>query len=1019
MSILSSRQAILLASVSFVGLAASGNLALANPEGGTVEAGSATIGNADKNTLEINQQSQRAIINWDSFSIGEGETTRFILPNSQSVTLNRDLGGARSEIHGNIESNGRFFLVNPNGILFGPGSRVDVAGLVATTHNIRSQDFMAGRYEFNIPGQPDASVITQGEVSIQDLGFGAFVAPHVRNEGVIAARMGRVELASASGFTLDMHGDRLISFLVENPNEHQIFDSDGNSVSALVENHGAVIADGGVVAMSASAARGVVDSVINTDGIVQANTVEQRGGKIILGGGSTGAVRTSGQVQARGENPGERGGRIEVTGEAVIAEGNSEIDASGMDGGGTILFGGDYLGGNTSNADILHLGITLEDEKIPTSRFAFVDDGVRMSVDALGHGDGGKLIVWSDEATLSYANLSARGGVEGGDGGFIETSGKLLQLGGVADASAPLGRAGTWLLDPLDIAIDTTTNGEAFFDPLGSISLIRGGSIPSHNWWPTGSPSIIAASFIETSLNAGTNVGVLTFGTEGSGDGNIFLRTDIRKTSGGDARLFLGAEGSVFVSAGVNVTSTSGALDLDMFGDNIVAGNMGQLELNGGTLFLTPRFGASLSTSSPMPDVVEVYHRNEALVGAVGRVDLQFGQDRVDYTYSEDSLIYRTGAIDLRDSRSQGNLRMIFSEEVDAVYHNYAIRYDANHAFSISGLRSQGAAIADALDGIPEIVGVNLFSQPTSASDTESTPEDGPTSVTGVAAGFSGPPILGNNRGVGVNPDLLLGSNNQIPVLEIVESGQDLFRTTHNSGVAILEAHLDAIAPPAPEPTPPSEPAFSAAMMSQVEQVVQQAKPQEQPFIGPTQPRRQEVIFGIPEMNSGIPIAMDLGEIAQTTIAFDALRLIEEPSALAVRHAWAIDHALNNESVQKRIEKLAEKYAFAAIGATTGSVLGPPGAVKGFLLGYYSAVFKQEYEEFISRQMMAEEVGASKEYVQGALMQSTNLFLTGFAGNLPLAGSLIETKIPLLDVVFLAADFTASYAAGFVLAPDV
>lgn len=769
MSILSSRQAILLASVSFVGLAASGNLALANPEGGTVEAGSATIGNADKNTLEINQQSQRAIINWDSFSIGEGETTRFILPNSQSVTLNRDLGGARSEIHGNIESNGRFFLVNPNGILFGPGSRVDVAGLVATTHDIRSQDFMAGRYEFNIPGQPDASVITQGEVSIQDLGFGAFVAPHVRNEGVIAARMGRVELASASGFTLDMHGDRLISFLVENPNEHQIFDAHGNPVSALVENTGEVIADGGVVAMSASAARGAVDSVINTDGIVQANTVEQRGGKIILGGGSTGAVRTSGQVQARGENPGERGGQVEVTGEAVIAERNSDIDASGMDGGGTILFGGDYLGGNTTNADILHLGITIEEEEIPTSRFAFVDDGARMSVDALDRGDGGKLIVWSDEATLSFGDLSARGGPLGGDGGFIETSGEYLEVAGEADASAPAGRAGTWLLDPMNIAIDDMTNGRVDISFGESFQLSDGGSYLGTGFRPTDNTAIVSASMIEGQLNLGTSVVVTTFGTVGPGMGDIFLRRDITKTSGGDARFVLAAEGAVLVSAGVNVRSFSGALTFELFAPEtgIQAGNMGQIRLNGGDLNLTFRDFVSLTTPSGMDGQVNLNHANVG-VGS-GRVDLRFGQNRVNYRYSNNHVEYRTGAIDLNDRSSQGLVRMNFQTPVDVRLHNFAFAHNNRHGWEFNNTTSIGVVSGNALDGIPEFIGTdNLF--------------------------------------------LSFGSEPPGGAVPVIEASTDYservgdYRVTAPSGQAILDAHLASLRPRAP-----------------VEQVVQQA----------------------------------------------------------------------------------------------------------------------------------------------------------------------------------------------------
>lgn len=131
--------------------------------------------------------------------------------------------------------------------------------------------------------------------------------------------------------------------MVENPNEYEIYDKEGNPISALVENSGSIIADGGQVVMTAAAARGVVDSVINMDGVVQANSVGTRNGKIVLGGGTSGVVKVSGEVAARGDDAGEAGGHITITGELLYANEWADIDASGMLGGGTILFGGDYL----------------------------------------------------------------------------------------------------------------------------------------------------------------------------------------------------------------------------------------------------------------------------------------------------------------------------------------------------------------------------------------------------------------------------------------------------------------------------------------------------------------------------------------------------------------------------------------------------------------------------------------------------------------------------------------------------
>ena len=577
----------LLGSVSLISMLASAHTALANPEGASVEAGSATIGQADVNTLLIQQQTQRAIINWESFNVGNGETTRFVLPDAQSVTLNRDLSGSLSEVYGSIESNGRFFLVNPNGILFGPDSRIDVAGLVATTHDIRSQDFMAGRYEFSIPGNPDARVINQGYVSVQDLGFGAFVAPHVRNEGAVVARMGRVELASANGFTLDLHGDRLISFLVENPNEHQIYDANGDPIYALVENSGELIADGGVVAMSASAARGVIDGVINTDGIVQANTVEQRGGRIILGGGNAGIVRTSGQITARGEGAGDTGGEVEVTGELLWADEFARFDISGMFGGGRLMFGGDYLGGSVDAETAEANGFTLADRDIQTALAVRMDEGAIINADAIAFGDGGTVILWSDDTTRFGGEIFARGGPSGGDGGAVETSGRLsLDVTGTVDASAPGGLNGIWLLDPTaDVyivgasqnqVIDSSTGGGSFF------------------FEPIATPSFVRAQTIESALNSGTDVTVQTYNFSGEpGPGTIFLQENIRKTSGGGATLTFSANTGFSATNGNFIRSTSGPLNIAIDADSDdreggfidVAGNSNYVfQTNGGSI---------------------------------------------------------------------------------------------------------------------------------------------------------------------------------------------------------------------------------------------------------------------------------------------------------------------------------------------------------------------------------------------------------------------------------------------------
>src|SRR5262245_29562965 len=105
--------------------AAVGTPAAAGPEGASVVGGAATITGHGSAAVTINQSTPSAIINWHTFNIGRGESVTFQQPNSTSVALNRVTGGlGPSEILGSLTANGRIFLINRDGILFGPGAVV-------------------------------------------------------------------------------------------------------------------------------------------------------------------------------------------------------------------------------------------------------------------------------------------------------------------------------------------------------------------------------------------------------------------------------------------------------------------------------------------------------------------------------------------------------------------------------------------------------------------------------------------------------------------------------------------------------------------------------------------------------------------------------------------------------------------------------------------------------------------------------------------------------------------------------
>ena len=269
--------------------------AAAGPNGATVVGGSATVSNPGSANVVVNQQSNKAIINWSLFNVGTNEKVQFVQPNSGSITLNRVVGGlGPSMILGTIDANGRIFIINRDGILFGPGAVINTAGLLATTHDIRNDDFMAGRFNFNIPGRPDASIVNLGTITATNGGFAALVAPGVRNSGTITATLGTVALASGNGFTLDFYGDKLVTLNVGDSIAASVKDvATGLPLKALVGNDGKIKADGGRVELTAVAARQVVDAVINTSGVIEANTVGVSKGMIVLGA-ATGATKPAG-----------------------------------------------------------------------------------------------------------------------------------------------------------------------------------------------------------------------------------------------------------------------------------------------------------------------------------------------------------------------------------------------------------------------------------------------------------------------------------------------------------------------------------------------------------------------------------------------------------------------------------------------------------------------------------------------------------------------------------------------------
>ncbi len=414
------------------------------PQGGTVVSGSATITQAG-NQLKVVQTTPKVAINWQSYGIGANELVSYYQPSAQAIALNRVLGGGTSVINGRLTANGQVWISNPSGILFGPSARVNVGGLIATTHDIKVEDFNADRYLFKSDTQPPGIVENQGWITVADAGLAAFVAPGVVNHGVINARLGQVFLASGNEFTVDLYGDQKINLALDAKTALQVLGRDGKPLDALVKNGGKIFADGGTVQITAAAAKGLVDNVISVGGLIEARSVRQVNGEIILGGGG---VQVTGTLDASGKGSGQTGGTVAVTGDSVRVKAGARIDVSGSAGGGQALIGGDFRGGNATTAEYEEYALRPAHKPVPPAETTTVDAGAVITADALSSGRGGELIVWSDAATSVHGSLSARGGAQGGDGGFIETSGHWLDVGSIgASTKANRGTSGTWLLD--------------------------------------------------------------------------------------------------------------------------------------------------------------------------------------------------------------------------------------------------------------------------------------------------------------------------------------------------------------------------------------------------------------------------------------------------------------------------------------------------------------------------------------------------------------------------------------------
>ncbi|HEJ1945070.1 TPA: filamentous hemagglutinin N-terminal domain-containing protein [Pseudomonas aeruginosa] len=421
---------VLAASSTLMFAIASINAAMAAPTGAQFNPNEIKISQQGKTTL-IDQSTQRAIINWKGFDVSADEAVRFNQPGVTSSTLNRVTAGQESVIAGRISAPGQVIIYNSNGVVFSGSAKVDVGSLITTTANISDEHFRQGKLIFDQPGNPDARIVNDGSISVAEKGLAAFVAPSVANNGVINARLGTVAMAAGNAATIDLYGDGLVSIAVTDPVTRKPQDA-----QALVSNGGAIQADGGSVLITAEQASRVVDNAVNLSGVILARGTEVREGSVALVSKS-GDIQIAGKIDVSGP---KNGGDVLVSGQQVALASTASIDARGAAQGGSVRIGGDFQGRG----------------ELPRAKNATLAKGASIDVSATGKGNGGLAVVWSDGNTRMDGRILARGGAQGGNGGLVETSGKVnLSIADSAYVSvaAPYGNGGTWLLDPTTLRI--------------------------------------------------------------------------------------------------------------------------------------------------------------------------------------------------------------------------------------------------------------------------------------------------------------------------------------------------------------------------------------------------------------------------------------------------------------------------------------------------------------------------------------------------------------------------------------
>jgi filamentous hemagglutinin family protein len=498
----------------------------ANALDATLRGGTGTVATVG-NTTTIHQTSQRMALDWTQLNTAANEALVFSQPNAQAIALNRITGSTPSSFLGSLTANGQVFILNPNGVLFGAGSQVNVGGIVASTLGMNPTDFMNGSNTFT-KTTGTGSVINQGSMTAAQGGYLALLAPEVRNEGVMTASLGTALLAAGNKVTLNLDNGSLLGYSI-----------DQGAINALAENKQLIKADGGQVLLSARAMDALTTATVNNTGVIEARTIQNVAGRIMLMGDMEhGTVNVAGTLDASAATG--NGGFIETSAAKVKVADSAIITTKAQAGqtGTWLIDPTDFkiaaTGGDISGAA---LGTALGSNNVTYS-----------SAQGAGGSNGDVLVndtvSWSSNNALS---LNAQRNIDFSGGGSLNASGATSRVNltaGQGGAGAVIGGTGV-AVTANTLSIDAATGIGSAATPLQTnVANLRLNNTASGGVYANNAKDVtVAAKSVGGDVRISTANGI-------DDDYNSVLDVGIPATNGGSITV-----GSV---AGMNGITTTG-----------------------------------------------------------------------------------------------------------------------------------------------------------------------------------------------------------------------------------------------------------------------------------------------------------------------------------------------------------------------------------------------------------------------------------------------------------------------------